>query len=90
VTCRGRPGSGALTWPSTTDCLLRLMVGTHGSTSEHEVESEAEAVRAALDRIEAVLPNSPEEALNIIRDERAVWDKLDADVGRMLGEMDSR
>jgi hypothetical protein len=51
---------------------------------------EAEAVRAALDRIEAVLPNSPEEALNIIRDERAVWDKLDADVGRMLGEMDSR
>jgi hypothetical protein len=33
---------------------------------------EAEAVRAVLGRIEAVLPDLPEEALNIIRDERAV------------------
>lgn len=51
---------------------------------------EAQAVREALDRIEAVLPDSPDEALNIIRHEREVRDKLTADVERGLRETDSR
>jgi hypothetical protein len=49
---------------------------------------EDEAVRAALQRMEAALLSSPEEALNIIRAERAAWDKLDADAANMLREFD--
>jgi hypothetical protein len=49
---------------------------------------EDEAVRAALQRVEAALMNSPEEARKIIRDERARLDRLAAEMDRILSNID--
>jgi hypothetical protein len=64
---------------------------------------EAQAVREVLNRVEAALPNEREYAegevdpseynlriTSMIRGELARLDKLDADVDRMLKEMDAR
>jgi hypothetical protein len=40
---------------------------------------EAEAVRAALGRVEEALPNSPEDAMKIIQDERVRLERLGAE-----------
>jgi hypothetical protein len=44
---------------------------------------EVEAVRAALQRVEAALLNSREDAREIIRDERAKLDRLAAELDRI-------
>jgi hypothetical protein len=49
---------------------------------------EDEAVRAALQRVEAALLNSPEDARKIIREERARLDRLAAEMDRILRDID--
>jgi hypothetical protein len=51
---------------------------------------EDEAVRAALERVEAALVNSPEDAMKIIRDELARLDRLGAEVDHTLRDLDGR
>jgi hypothetical protein len=51
---------------------------------------EDEAVRAALQRVEAALANSPEDAMKIIQDERARLDRLAGEMDRILREIDGR
>ena len=48
---------------------------------------EDEAVRAALQRVQAALLSSPEEAMKIIQDERARLDRL-AEMDRILRDID--
>jgi hypothetical protein len=49
---------------------------------------EAEAVRAALQRVEAALLKSPEDARKIIRDERAKTGQRAAETDRILRDID--
>jgi hypothetical protein len=49
---------------------------------------EDEAVRAALERVEAALVNSPEDARKIIQDERARLDRLAAEMEHILRDKD--
>jgi hypothetical protein len=49
---------------------------------------EDEAVRAALQRVQAALLSSPEDAMKIIQDERARLDRLAAEMDRILRDID--
>jgi hypothetical protein len=51
---------------------------------------EDEAVRAALQRVEAALANSREDAMKIIQDERARLDRLAVEVDRILRDLEGR
>jgi hypothetical protein len=51
---------------------------------------EAEAVRAALQRLEAALANSPEDAMKIIQNERIRLDRLAVEIERILRDLDGR
>jgi hypothetical protein len=49
---------------------------------------EDEAVRAALQRVQAALLSSPDEAMKVIQDERARLDRLAAEMDTILKDID--